>query len=216
MTEQQIPKLVAALVEHQAAFSGLPTSGAQWVIQNTKPAIGLMIDAVKNRPQDNGQPARELKVLRPVVATRESPQTPFNADTTFFSKNAGVKIYDRGSSFTLWFKGKVEENVPTGNLVPFTLTKSAYDNEIITDLGGEEKAETTLGEIWQLLLKQPTGQSGLLLTNGYANIFYVRDREGKLRAVDVRWVAGSGWFVNALTLGSVRWYDVGQVFSRNS
>lgn len=41
MTEQQIPKLAAALVEHQSAFMSLSTEDAQFVILNTKNAIGI-------------------------------------------------------------------------------------------------------------------------------------------------------------------------------
>lgn len=49
-TEQQIPKLVAALVEHQRYFQTLSTDNAQWVIQHTADAIRLFIDAVENPP----------------------------------------------------------------------------------------------------------------------------------------------------------------------
>jgi len=49
MTEQQIPKLVAGLVEHQKSFGGLSTEDAQWVIRNTHEAINLFVAAVGNR-----------------------------------------------------------------------------------------------------------------------------------------------------------------------
>jgi len=49
MTEQQIPKLAASLVEHQASFTPLSVEDAQWVIQNTVEAIGLFLRAVYSR-----------------------------------------------------------------------------------------------------------------------------------------------------------------------
>jgi len=49
MTEKQIPKLVAMLVEHQTCFADLPTEDAQWAIQNTPDAIALMVKAVSSR-----------------------------------------------------------------------------------------------------------------------------------------------------------------------
>jgi hypothetical protein len=63
-------------------------------------------------------------------------------------------------------------------------------------LGGEAKVETTLTELWDMLKKQPKGEDGDLLINGYANIFYIKDAEGVLRAVLVHWFA-AGWFVSA-------------------
>ena len=35
--------------------------------------------------------------------------------------------------------------------------------------------------------RQPNGEQGVLLTNRWANIFYVCDANGDLRAVDVYW-----------------------------
>lgn len=49
MTEQQIPKLVAALVEHQKYFGQLSTRDAQWAIEETEEAISLFCHAVKDR-----------------------------------------------------------------------------------------------------------------------------------------------------------------------
>lgn len=154
------------------------------------------------------------KVLRPVAPKSTEPR-PFKANETFFSKSSGVKMVPHGSNFTAWFTGKAEENIPTGDLVPFVLTEYAYDNEIVANLGGEEKAETTLGEIWRLLERQANGEEGVLLTNGYANIFYVRDVNGVLRAVDVLW-RGGGWNAYALALGGGGWSGGDRVFSRNS
>jgi hypothetical protein len=47
MTEQQMRKLLAALVEHQKHFRGLPTHVAQWVIKNPKRAIELFKEALE-------------------------------------------------------------------------------------------------------------------------------------------------------------------------
>jgi len=44
--------------------------------------------------------------------------------------------------------------------------------------------------------KQKNGEDGVLLNNGYANIFYIRDQNGVLRAVRVYWDDGS-WRVYA-------------------
>ncbi|MEK7857204.1 MAG: hypothetical protein AAB288_14025, partial [Acidobacteriota bacterium] len=82
----------------------------------------------------------------------------------------------------------------------------------------EAIAKTTLSAVYALMERQPKGESGEFLTNGYANIFYVRDATGKLRAVCVFWDAGNGgWGVDAGSVGfPFRWHGGRRVFSRNS
>lgn len=96
------------------------------------------------------------------------------------------------------------------------LNKNSSDASIIAALGGEAKAETTPAEVYALLTKQANGESGALLTNGYANIFYVCDTSALLRAVSVSWV-GDGWFVNADSVEFPYVWGAGhRVFSRDS
>jgi hypothetical protein len=214
MAAKQTPMLLGRFVEHQEYFNALPTGDAQWAIQNPKDAAELCVTAIKSRTNSVPKAERAYQVLRP-VAPKPAANRPFKADDTFFNKKSGVKMVRHGDNFTSWFAGKVEENAPEGTLVPFTLTRNAYDREIIADLGGEERAEVTLAEIWRLMERQANGQEGALLTNGWANIFYVRDREGVLRAVIVRW-GDDGWSADAYALVDDRWLVARQVFSRNS
>ena len=152
-----------------------------------------------------------------VVATA----SPFVARDRFVvntKQNAPVKIAYLWDDFRVWFTDKVEQPFEGSTLKYGKLSRSSVDGSIIAELGGEEKAETTLAEIFSLMATQPNGESGPLLTNGYANIFYVRDAKGVLRAVRVRWYAdGGGWRVNALSVtGQDGWFDGRRVFSRNS
>jgi len=90
------------------------------------------------------------------------------------------------------------------------------DAPIIAELGGNEKAETTLTEVFSLMEKQPNGEEGALLNNGWWNILYVKDQNGVLRTVSVCWLV-DGWNVYARSVGDpYGWYDGYQVFSRNS
>ena len=130
--------------------------------------------------------------------------------------DAPVKISYLGDNFKKWFLGKVEEPFIESALRYGKLRKPSVDASIIAELGGEEKAETTLTELWQALEKQPNGEKGDLLTNGYANIFYIRDVNGVLRAVRARWY-GDGWIVFAFSVEGPFWWFAGhRVFSRNS
>ena len=134
-------------------------------------------------------------------------------------RNAPVKISYLGDNFTAWFlngDGKTEDPISEQTLRYHKLRKSSVDGPIIEELGGEAKAETTLSEMFSLMEKQKHGEDGVLLNNGYANIFYIRDNAGVLRAVDVDWF-GVGWFVHAISVEfPYGWFDGGQVFSRNS
>lgn len=126
---------------------------------------------------------------------------------------SGIKYH--GDNFKAWFLDKVEESQTETTLRCHRLKKWSRDLPIIAELGGEEKVETTLSVIHQLISQQVNGEAGTLLTNGYANIFYVRDVDGVLRAVNVYWY-GVGWRVLANTVENpYRWLDGNQVFSRN-
>ena len=134
-------------------------------------------------------------------------------------RNAPVKISAVWDNFTTWFlsgKGKTEAPISEQTLRYHKLRRSSVDGPIITELGGEAKAETTLSEMFSLMEKQKNGEDGVLLNNGYANIFYIKDQNGVLRTVGVRW-DGDGWLVNAGSVGDPRrWGGGNQVFSRNS
>jgi len=213
MTEQQIPKLVAALVEHQSAFAPLPTDDAQWVIQNTKKAIEICIKAIKNRP-------KLAKPLLDQIGTVEVPATaePFIAVEKFVigtDREAKVKISYLGANFTEWFSDKVEDHFGGSTLRYRKLRKESVDGPIITELGGGDAAETTLAELFKTLEMQPNGERGNLLINGWANVFYIKDKNGVLRAVICHW-NGDGWRVDADPVGDPDgWNDGRQFFSRN-
>jgi hypothetical protein len=131
-------------------------------------------------------------------------------------KSAAVKIPWIGDNFKEWFLGKTEAPFPGSILNRAELSRSSVDGPIIKEIGGDEKAETTLTEVFSLMLQQPNGENGTLLTNRYANIFYVKDVNGVLRAVGVHWYS-DGWHVYALSVARpVAWRAGGQVFSRNS
>ena len=125
-----------------------------------------------------------------------------------------VKIAWIQDNFRNNFSSKVEKAQAETTLNISKLKKNSLDALIITELGSA--TETTLANIWELLKKQPKGESGKLLTNSYANIFYVRDVKGVLWAVDVRWF-GDGWYVFADSVADPdRWFGDSRVFSRNS
>lgn len=134
------------------------------------------------------------------------------------TEDAVVKIGYLGENFKKWFLPKVEKARKAAMLSCYQLLKNSLDGPIMSELGGEDKAETSLSEIYELLGRQSHGEEGVLLTNGYANIFYVRDASGVLRVVDVYWYSGHRyWCVNADEVTFPDRWDAGdQVFARKS
>ena len=124
-------------------------------------------------------------------------------------KKGVAGIYYVGDNFRHWFGNKVEENIPAATLSSHKLTKSSVDGPIKKELG--EGHETFLTWLFEKIEAQADGREGELLTNGYANIFYV---EG--RVVFAYWDAGYGWSVDAFGVSAPRaWNADDRVFSRN-
>ena len=151
-----------------------------------------------------------------------STTSPFSAKDRFVintDRKAKVKISDLGGNFTKWFlsgSGKIEDPITEQVLRCHRLRQTSADTSIIAELGDETKAETTLTELYSLMEKQGNGEDGVLLNNGYANIFYIRDQNGVLRAVYAFW-HGFSWLMYACELeGPSGWCGGYLVFSRNS
>lgn len=132
---------------------------------------------------------------------------------------ASVKISFLGVNFRNWFlqgDGKFEAPIGEQTLRYAKLCQRSVDTPIIEELGGEAKVETTLTELFALMLKQRSGEVGVLLNNGWANIFYIKDQAGVLRTVYVGWI-DDGWYVDADSTSYPRqWLGGYQVFSRCS
>lgn len=221
-TKQQIPVVAVRLTEFQEEFSQLPTEDAQWVIMNGREAAKLVVDAIINRPKAEVELKSQAKtiILSEIIATVNIPATTekfiakdnFKVDT---SRKATVKISYLGDYFKAWFLGKVEEPFLGGILYGRKLEKNSVDGPILSELGGADIAEITLTELYAAMAAQPNGKSGSLLTNGWANVFYIKDVNGTLRTVRVRWLDG-GWYVSAASVEIPSECNAGrQVFFRN-
>ena len=211
MTEQQIPKLAGVIVEHQHHFGALPNEDAQWAILNTATAIGLWVEAIKNRTKTT-----ITKLLEFVTPVKITAVKKFVASDHFKAGQTvdGVNYYSSfGDNFNAHFLPKVEENIQATDLRVHKLLRNSKDLGIRAEIG-EDKEETNLAHLHQCLKRQGNGEEGALLTNGYANIFYVRDTNGNLWAVSAYWY-DDGWRLRADSVGySDDWYAGSQVFSR--
>ncbi len=156
--------------------------------------------------------------LLDIIGTHLVPATtaPFVAKEKFtLKKDGGICSYLH-PDFSSWFLGKTEDAKGETTLRSARLTKDSLDKAILAELG--TLAETTLTEMFTMMEAQADGKEGDLLTNGYANIFYIKDitGTGTLRAVRARW-ADDGWGVVAFSVEYPRrWGGGRRIFSRNS
>jgi hypothetical protein len=214
-------------VQKMIVDKGIPTEQLQWAFDS-----GALSDLFDANPQGFDRDAFRtflgLKPLNPPAPSLFIPvgtvaiaatTNPFVARVRFVvntKSNAPVKISYLGDNFKEWFLDKTEDPFAGSTLNYGKLSRSSVDAPIIAELGGEEKAETSLTEIFALMEAQGNREDGPLLTNGYANIFYVKDAKGVLRTVFVYWSV-DGWNVAANSITSpYTWRGDDQVFSRNS
>lgn len=158
-------------------------------------------------------------LLELIVTVNLPAVDSFRARDHFKVDTSGeVRIGWIGDNFCQVFlsgDGRVETDVPEATLNVYRLLKSSLDGPIIAELG-EQIAEITLAQMFELLKRQGCGQQGVLITNGYTNVFYVRDAKGVLWAVGCLWVSGcGGWDVFAYSITDPdRWSGGLQVVSR--
>ena len=214
-------------VQKMIVDKGIPTEQLQWAFDS-----GALSDLFDANPADfNRDTFRAFLGLKPLNPPAPSLLIPIGtttvtATTTSFvvrdrivqntKKNAPAKISSVSDYFKECFYDKTEGAFGGSTLNYAKLSHSSVDSPIIAELGGEAKAETTLTEVYALMEAQKNGENGPLLTNGWANIFYLRDVKGVLRAVFVCWI-DDGWFVFAIDVTYPHtWVAARQVFSRNS
>lgn len=187
-----------------------------------EPALGRLLR------EENPWEKLKFSILEPLKVVAELSKVDcFCAKDAFAitpdqdRKTAELVIGYLGSNFENVFLGddcKIEENISEATIKVFKLNKDSVDRPIIAELGGEEVVETTLAHIYELMRRQGRGQEGILLVNGYANIFYVRDAKGILWAVYCNWVFVSDyWVVYARSVAdSDGWCAGRRVLARDS
>jgi hypothetical protein len=208
-------------------FSETPSEQVQAILE-----AGLLADLRDgNIAKVNREDFRRILGLKPLIPVPESliefienvevlaTTEKFIAKEKFIkdvSRKAKVKISYIGDNFVNNFLGKTEKPFNGSKLRCGKLRKNSVDNPIITELGGEQEVETTLAEMFSLMEKQTNGEEGILLTSGYANIFYICDSAGVLWAVGCGWGC-DGWGLGARSIGRPHYWRAGsRVFSRNS
>jgi len=114
-------------------------------------------------------------------------------------KNLNVKFATIWAEFQSRFFDKTENPMAEVTYRKYKLLRISADGPIIAELGGDTKVAGTVAAAFTLLQRQGNGQPGFLQTNGYANIFYVKDKNGILCAIRIGWT-DEGWVIDAISV----------------
>lgn len=200
---------------------------------------GLMRDFMKKIHGDGGQEWIEafklfLKKQNPWPATQKviSNLLEFVASATLdpvdrFSLAEVIKAGKIGNTefwfsenFKRIFGSLVETDVSAATMRISRLKKNSVDGPIISELGISEYTRSFIAHIIALACRQGQGQEGVLLTNGWWNVFYVPDPNNPetFWAVSCDWGASRGrWNVDAGPVSRpYKWSAGSQVVSRDS
>lgn len=152
----------------------------------------------------------KLKLLNSNI---ELPAVAGHDPHTFFQTRKGLYVWDGFRSRVLSLAKPVSGLGPL-SLSSYDLTENLYDRDIKAELPANHvftDASVLCARIAQLISKQPNGEKGDLLNNGYANLFYLPDC-----VVDVYWGSvRQGWYVYAWKLDDRHWYAGRRAFSGN-
>lgn len=148
------------------------------------------------------EPCWGVKITKPAIINL----------ATFFKTRDGLWVSDEFRQRILAPALEMPETAPASVGEPYDLPRNMTDAQILEKVGHKvfENPRALLLTLARLIDEQWGGKEGNLLTNGYANLFYVRGRnekgESEVFAVDVDWDVGNGeWLVLACRLDDNAW-----------
>lgn len=223
MTEQQIPKLLGSLVEHQIEFAELSSADAQWAIQNTKEAIALFVMAVRNRTKKVEE--KIVLTLLGLVKMIRLRAVHGGKTVQYFINKSWCYYHDK--NLDNWLPKNQPDQAESTYSVQ-RLTRPATFKEAVESYLGitgdiatlaaalkERKLTTTLPAIETLIERQENGEEIGLRTENWANFFFVEDKDGGVLVVDAR-RDGSQWCVDVRRLEDGHyWLVENRFFFRN-
>lgn len=173
-----------------------------------------MIGGLKKKPIVEA--VKQAVVVLAFVATATVPAiaTPLDPNEAF-QNHQGLYVYGDFREYVLPALKSIS-SVPEAQFTLSSLALNASDLAIRNAIPKNHLAEWY--HILSFISQQPNGEKGVLLTNGYANIFYMLGVGGQVFAVRVHWHSGNReWNVRAWGLdGNGRWGAGSLVFSCNS
>ena len=176
-----------------------------------KIARGILDGTVRFTVTEQKHPTYNLAIDLPELFKTFNPYE-------YYRNLGGLYVLDGFTNNILSVAKKIKK-VPARKIVSYNLVKASLDAEIRAELPEHhvwEEASEFCAHLAELIDNQPNGKEGDLLSNGSANIFYVRGKGGRVFTVGLYWLADDRrWRVGAGWLGVARWRVGYRAFSCN-
>lgn len=132
----------------------------------------------------------ETRLLKPVAQATIPARTKSFVASEFYQTRPGlyVDVYDTFVDHLDLSARKTVDSAPERPYVASLLKAKVHNKDIRKEL--PDTHLSTLEDIAGLIEAQLGGKSGFLLSNGYANIFYVEGKNSEVSIVGVYWYSG--------------------------
>ena len=206
MSKDRLGSITRALVGVDSAYHGTIADIVNRYNSGDAPAW----DATFKAALKGGVSKQTSGVLRYREDVPVEPLTEQLDLDAFFRSRPGLYVWDSFRTRAQTLLGNVGLSRGAPVLKSYDVIQAAYDREIKQEFP-KAPHEVALWIIAQMIRAQEGGKDGPLLTNGYANIFYVSGF-----VVHVHWRRAYGeWDVSDGSLGGARWAAGDRVFSGN-
>lgn len=175
--------------------------------------LGLLRQA-DGSTQDGSAPAQTFlrRVAKMSLPEQAEPFNPYH----FFQTRKGLLVCDGVLPHVR--PPNPLQSFPTLGIELFDLISNANDQEIMSELTTSHIFDEDVfwSHLAGMVERQWNGEEGPLLTNGYANIFYVRDQSAEVFRVGAERNADNRrWEVFAYPLNARQWREGVRAFSRS-
>lgn len=196
-TNKQALAIIQELHKIQSWPKELSENDFRWVMANFSEAMGIATNAIVNRNNQTTSSSILSEVINkihvPATSNKFIVQDWFIVDS---DEHVGIGIKSIGNNFVNWFMDKTEDPFCGSNIGWRKLKEDANNHLILSGLGGEKKAETKIYEIVFMMINAKY----YLLNGDYANVFFARDINNTLRAVDVHVDESGNFHIGARSL----------------
>jgi len=152
-------------------------------------------------------PIIETKHLKPVATAIIPARTRSFDMVAFYLCSTSLYIYGTSADY-LGLRTRRVNSSPARPYVASLLKANVKERDIRKEL--PEAHLSTPEDILSLMELQPNEESGLLLNNGYANVFFVEGKNSEVFVVNVHWDANYGkWRFGVWLLNEIPWWGAG-------
>lgn len=135
--------------------------------------------------------------------------------STKVNKKSLIKISFIDYGFNRRFVRIIEQPSAGSIIYGCDISEKGVDSPLYIAMNSQGKSPIMLAEIYQLLLAQPNGEDGIMLNNGFGNVFFVGCQPGDKMAIVLFWNV-AGWVIRSFNESATEIREAhGRVFSHH-